>query len=267
MGNPARNRCRMKKGIMKSYGWIILVLVYSPVWSQGIILGPSEAIEAGAIHPGGEMSGGIHDLSDASEPNVRIMPDASSIVFNIGSHTLLPNQADQSILFSLSGNGIFAGLNFSAVVEDGFPEISGSTINGPNLTAVDLIGIGVGNVFSANHTGQTDLGSGAQALFYSVTTQSGAVSASGQLGKLTVDTTGILAGYFALSVGGNVALSIPATQFIDSVGTVLTASIGDGTITVVPEPKQVVILCGFLSMIVVFVGRHRIGLYLKTPVA
>jgi hypothetical protein len=154
----------------------------------------------------------------------------SQIFINVGDHTLLPNTPGQTIDISVSGGIPVQGLNFNVQVADGFPDgTPPGTVDGPNITAIDILGTASKpTIFFGNNTGQQPIRSDPQVWSASTTTSLGLVNAAGLLGILTIDTTG----WF----GGNWTLALNNTQEGPTDFTLLSATITDGSITVVPEP-------------------------------
>lgn len=168
----------------------------------------------------------------------------AQIVVNVGTHSLLPNTPNQSIPIHVSGGAAVAGLNFRAQVADGFPDVPGSLVDGPNITGVDIIGTTSPTIFTGNNTGQQDPGSVPQLSIRTTTTSSGTVTANGLLVTLTLDTTGFATGTYALSLSSTFA---GGTSFLDSLANPISSTITDGSlmISAVPEPVQSVTVIGF----------------------
>lgn len=182
----------------------------------------------------------------------------AQITVNVGTHNLLPNTAGQEIQLNVSGSGLLAGLNFFVQVEDGFPDFGG-TMDGPNITGVDVIGtVSAPTIFFGNNTGQTDPGSGAQIGIRNITTASGTITPNGLLAILTIDTTGFNSGTFGLTLSNG---GIPAeTEFVGLSG-LLPATLFDGflNITPVPEPSSVAMVAGGALAAFGFARRFRRG--------
>jgi hypothetical protein len=155
----------------------------------------------------------------------------------VGDHPLAANTPGQQIEIFVGGGDVFAGINFNAQVEDGFPEVPGSVSDGPNITGVDLIGEITPTVLTGNNNGQVDPGSASQVAFRAVTTQANSVAAKGLLVTLTIDTTGIDDGTFSLRLQDTVA---GPTTFLDSQATTIPTTIVEGTLSIIT--KQVITL-------------------------
>ena len=115
-------------------------------------------------------------------------------VIVVGSHRLLPNTPNQTFPIYVTGGGPVQGLNFYIQVGDGGVPAGGTDV-GPVITSVDILG---GTIFQSNNNGAYDTdGSGANdtvPMFEGRTTStaSGSVNASGLLGTVTIDTTGLV---------------------------------------------------------------------------
>lgn len=143
-----------------------------------------------------------------------------------GTFYLQPNQAAQQIEIYVSGGDLVQGLEFNMKIADG--------LSGPLIEGVDIL---TGTIFASSNKGifpgsylmprtayqgttaidTLDIGYGA-----------GKVKAAGLLATLTLDTTGLFTGQYALSfsnIEGN-------TTFAD-----IPADITNGLI-VVPEPAS-----------------------------
>lgn len=156
----------------------------------------------------------------------------AQLTVNIGTIELLPNAPDQIVTLQVSGVSGAAGLDFYVQVADGFPNVPGSAEDGPNITSVDIV---AGTLFASNNDGgQFGSGLGDQHQYRGVLTDSGTVSGSGLLATLTLDTTGITTGSWALNLDD--VFNGP-TVFYDVNFDPITAILTDGTITVVPEPR------------------------------
>ena len=168
-----------------------------------------------------------------------------------GSHSLLPSAPGQLINVLVTGGDAVEGLNFRLVVADGFPDLTGSTIDGPNITSVDIIG--TGTVFSNtltdtnNNTGQQDANV-PQAWDASTTTASGTVSAEGVLARVILDTTGFTSGTWAL------VLDNPELTETNFAG--ISATLVNGSITIIPEPTSLALAAMGAAMLLV-ISRYR----------
>ncbi len=163
-------------------------------------------------------------------------------IINVGNIVLSPNTAGQVRQILVSGPDAVQGLNFRLQVEDGGTGAGGS-INGPKITAVDIIG--PGTIFNSSNTGSVDPGSAPQFAERRTSTNlavSPTVAASGVLANVTFDTTGFSGGIFALSLKGTVDGD---TNF----GASTPATITNGTLQV-PEPASLgLILVGTASLL------------------
>jgi len=119
---------------------------------------------------------------------------------DVGDFLLDPNTPGQQILLEIQGTpGVdeAQGVTLNVQVADGYPDfIPGdppTTIDGPNITAVDLVG--AGTVFgSVPNTGPNFIEQREQLWAVGTTTASGTVTADGVLAVVTIDTTGWFAG-------------------------------------------------------------------------
>jgi len=120
-----------------------------------------------------------------------LLPDTLAI--DIGEHVLLPDTPGQVIPIFVSGGADVQGVVLNVQFEDGFPDVPGSTGDGPNITNVDLVGTGTvfGNV--AN-TGNNVIESRDQIWVVGTTTSDGVMPADGVLAYVTIDTTGWFGG-------------------------------------------------------------------------
>ncbi|MFV2068554.1 MAG: PEP-CTERM sorting domain-containing protein [Pirellulales bacterium] len=121
----------------------------------------------------------------------------------VGDHFLEPNMAGQRITISVAGGDVISGLNLFAQVGDGGPELAllpnplPPGTDGPAIATVDFFN---GTVFAGLPDQPTDLGSIPQVAIWSMalTGPMREVSADGTLVRLTIDTTGFLAGSWDL---------------------------------------------------------------------
>lgn len=166
---------------------------------------------------------------------------------------LFPNQANQYVDIYVTDNAPLGGLNFSIILGDGFPDLAGSTIDGPIITDVDLIGTLLQpTVFTGNNTGQQDPGSKDRVAFRNTTTQSGTVSEDGRLAILTIDTTGYFSGTYDLLVDGLNAS--PSTELLAATGEIYQTQFRNGsiTLTAVPEPVHYALASGLFCLVFAF---------------
>lgn len=197
----------------------------------------------------------VRDGVDFDANALNQLSAAASLQVNVGTFDLLPNTADQVIEISVTGGLDIAGINFYGLIEDGFPDITGSVSNGPNITDVDLIGDADNpTIFFPSNTGQSGIDqSRPQAFFRTLTVgvdgegASIPVSGSGVFARLTVDTTGFTSGSYSLSFSGkdDIDPAYPSLQFLDVNAQTITTDIIDGTLTIVPEPHQMALVTGF----------------------
>lgn len=208
----------------------------------------------------------VRDGADFDGAALSSLSAASSLAVSIETINLLPDTADQIVELSVTGGLDIAGINLYGLVADGFPDISGSSQDGPNITDVDLIGDATNpTIFFASNSGQNGADeSRPQAFFRSLTVgtdgdgASVPVTGSGVFARLTVDTTGISSGSFALILGGKTDIdpNYPSLQFLDVDAQTITTEITDGTLTIVPEPQHVAWATGGLLGLVALLRRR-----------
>ena len=158
----------------------------------------------------------------------------------MGTHRLAPNTPNQLVSIFVTGGDEIAGVNFAAQVEDGFPDVPGSVINGPDITGVDLEGAVTPTIFTGNNTVAQNPGSAPQAAFRSMTTQTGTVIGKGLFVTLTIDTTGLQEGDYQLKLGDTV---VGPTRFLDAEANTLPATITDGLLTIALSPQTITVNC------------------------
>ncbi len=159
-------------------------------------------------------------------------------IIDVGTHTLLANTSGQSITLTVSGGDDVTGFNLRAQINDGTgPQ------NEPVFQAVSFNG---GTIWDA-HPSTTQ---GGELLMGTSDAQSSvlfnnlgdSIPASGNLVTLTISTAGIPSGSFPLLLSGTeIGLD---SDFIGSHGTIIPASITNGTINVTPAPEPA--MSGFI---------------------
>lgn len=122
-------------------------------------------------------------------------------------------------------------MNFNLQVADGGPGAGGGAV-GPQITEVDL-NSDSRMVFFGNSSQPSDPGSSAQLAVRSLTTASGSVLADGLVAIVTVDTTGIQSGTFALSMGATIN---GASDFAG-----VAINITEGALIVESRPSRIVV--------------------------
>ena len=157
---------------------------------------------------------------------------AQSAQIVVGEHALFRDTPGQLVSLQVQGALPISGVNLSIISGDGFPDLPNSSIDGPKLVAVDLIGEIGPTILSANSSGQQDPGSRPQVAFRSATTRAQSVTADGILCHLVIDTTGVAPGRYALRLSGDSAIGLPPTQLLDSSGAPQSVSIEDGILVV-----------------------------------
>ncbi|MCY2991905.1 MAG: M28 family peptidase, partial [Planctomycetota bacterium] len=101
-------------------------------------------------------------------------PDSLPLQIDIGEHVLLPNLAQQTISVSTTSDVAVQGVVLNVQVADGFPAAADSTVDGPKITAVDIVG--AGTVFgSVPNTSPNVIAQTPQVWVVGTTTSSGTV--------------------------------------------------------------------------------------------
>ena len=150
-------------------------------------------------------------------------------IVTAGNYNLQPNQPNQPVSISVTGGDAVQGVELNARIGTGLGAI-------PKFTGGTVI---TGTIFASNNQG--DFGDGVIGNGTSIpqilnlataTTGVTTVAASGLLGTLIIDTTGLNAGTYALTLSntenGPTVLTRP--------GNISTTTVIDGSITIVPEP-------------------------------
>jgi hypothetical protein len=184
------------------------------------------------------------------------LPTAGQIFIDVGDHNLLPDRAGQEVSIFVTGGMPIAGLSLNVQIADGFPDVPGSLIDGPDITGID---VETDTIFDSNNTGAVAPVGGSQLAFRYITTASGTVPADGLLATFTFDTTGLFSGVFDFQLDNVFGLMGPGTgptQFFDGVGAEIAPSILDGTLTIVPEPAQAASLIALSALVTVLGVRY-----------
>jgi len=177
---------------------------------------------------------------------------ASGASISVGSWTLAPNTPGQQIPIVASGGEQVQGVVLNVQVADGFPDVSGSSINGPDITAVDMIG--AGTLFgSVGNTGTNLIAQSPQMWVIGTSTTSGTVPADGILAWITIDTTGFQPGsgpwplLLRDTFNGDTNFQTVAGQLVPAIenGWIFLTGSGNDPGSSVPEPATAVLL--FLS--------------------
>jgi hypothetical protein len=184
------------------------------------------------------------------------------IVVDLPNVNVLPDTAGQSFDVFIQNSGAartdVTGIAFQIQTTDGGPS-SGGSIVGPSISFVDVI---TGPVFSGNNSGnefnagvtsqifyqQTDtVDSGGSTTFVSIPT---GVS---KLATVTISTSGLFTGTYTMTLNtlnGSTKFFTGSGDFGPTQG----LQLGDGTISIVPEPNAAAMVGGLL----LFVGGfHR----------
>jgi len=168
----------------------------------------------------------------------------AQITIEVGTFQLLPDTPDQTVILNVAGVSGAAALDFYVQIADGFPNVQGSTIDGPNIASVDII---AGTLFESNNDGgQFGSGLGLQQQYRGVLTITDTtVSGSDVLATLKIDTTGFTDGKWALNLKD---VHNGPTTFYTPTFQPLPANITDGFISIVPEPTAFGLVFGVLGM-------------------
>ena len=178
-------------------------------------------------------------------------------IINVGTHQLNPNESGQQIQIAVNGTENIQGVVFNVQVADGYPAVDGSSVDGPNITDVDLIA--PGTVFGdVSNNGNNDIAATPQAWTVGTSTGSGTVPADGVLGILTIDTTGWSSGTWPLMLdgtfNGDTNFQSPTGQIYPEI-TNGWIKIGSGS--PVPEPSMMVMTIWAIGLGLVFAWRRR----------
>jgi len=181
---------------------------------------------------------------------------AQAATIDVGDHDLLAGRVSQKVEIYVSGGEAVQALNFRIQVADGGPEVPGGSVDGPAITALDII---TGTIFENNHNPvvvEDEFGGPyPQWEGRTVTTSSDTVSANGLLATVTLDTTG-----FSVGESWELAISMTANGTgtnISGAEGLIPLGITDGTINLVPEPAVFVQLLGLTVAVVPLWLRRR----------
>ena len=180
---------------------------------------------------------------------------ANAITITAGTHYLNYNQAGQDITLTLSGAGgadTYTHSDLLATIGAGGPVVTavfgdiGGAIPGANLAGSIWAGGGAGIANSPDGTAPTDSG---QRLFAAFNTPGGApTSANGTYAVLTLDTTGVAPGIYALSLTGFpiIVAGSNDTRLYNGLDDLLEPipanfTLENGFLVVMPEPGSVLL--------------------------
>jgi len=136
---------------------------------------------------GGLSYSGLAEDGELEDYEVQIA--AHGLAINVGEHILLPDTPGQVIPIHVSGVSTVQGVAFNLQLADGYHDVPSSTVDGPNVTNVDLVG--PGTVFgTVPNTGNNFIETREQIWIVGAATSSGTVTADGVLANVTIDTTG-----------------------------------------------------------------------------
>ncbi len=156
----------------------------------------------------------------------------------VGNHDLLPNTPGQSINIPVTGAVGVEGLNAYVQIGDTTAGPVISNITDPNFGAMG-VDLETGTIFAGNNFGQLTSLTQNRLWILDIITASGSAATSGTLMTITLDTTGLTTGTFDLLLAGT---NGGDTEFLDSLGGLIQASITNGTVTVIPEPMTLTLL-------------------------
>ncbi len=151
----------------------------------------------------------------------------AALSINVGNTNLLPNTPGQAVELFVTGGDLVQGMNLYTLITDGFSVIPGSTMDGPNITGINLTS---GTIFSGNNTGGMFTSSD-QYWISQISTSTGTVSANGLIATLTVDTTGFNLG------SGPFSLKLSGTPDGDTDFAPIPITITNGQLSIIPEPS------------------------------
>ena len=149
---------------------------------------------------------------------------------NVGTFTLLPNTANQTITIPVIGGDSVTGFNLRSQIGDGTgPEVE------PIFQSVDF---GTGTIWaghSSTSLGGPVTGALSDAQTSVVLNNTGdSVQALGGLANFTISTVGVAPGSYPLLLSGT-QIGLPSV-FIGNQGVDIPAAITNGTLNVTPEP-------------------------------
>jgi len=158
-------------------------------------------------------------------------------VIDVGNHVLLPNTRNQTIEINVSGGHGVSGVVLNVQAADGYPDVPGSSDDGPNITGVDLVGSGTvfGNV---PNNGNGFIETYDQIWIVGTTTQEPNVAIlEGTLAKVTFDTTPFSSGTWDVKLADTFNGD---THFQSSVfGTLVSPQVINGTIRIDQPPVAI----------------------------
>lgn len=147
---------------------------------------------------------------------------------DVGTFTLLPNTANQTITIPVTGGDAVTGFNLRAQIGDGTgPEVE------PSFQSIDF---GTGTIWSTHSITVVPTTGAPSVQQYSVVLNNmgDSVPALGSLVNFTISTVGVSPGSYPLLFSGT-QIGVPSV-FIGNQGVDIPASITNGTINVTPEP-------------------------------
>jgi len=180
---------------------------------------------------------------------------------NVGTWTLQPDTLGQQIPITITGGEPVQGVVLNVQVADGYPDVTGSSVNGPNITAIDLVG--PGTLFGGvGNTGTNSIAEFPQMWIVGTSTTSGAVPADGVLAWLTIDTAGFQPGsgpwplLLRDTFNGDTNFQTVTGQLVPAIenGWILLAGSGNDPGSFIPEPATAVL---FLLSSGAIAGRLR----------
>lgn len=183
-------------------------------------------------------------------------------IINVGSHDLLPNTPNQSVLIYATAepDELVTGLNLRMRIGDGHPDLGGGSVLEPVFQDVLFTG-GVWDQFPNTPSLERVVAgypmySQANVVF---NTSGHAVSPNGLIAQLIVDTTGFFGGSYALDLA-DVAEIGRDSEFIGVGGLDIPIDIINGQLNIVPEPSAltILLLCGtMMACGTSWARRHR----------
>jgi len=150
--------------------------------------GQEEAVGS-HVFPSAELFDVVNDSAVVEVELAESEGQIASPAIDIGDHVLQPNMPDQVIPIYVSGGRRVQGIVFNAQLTDGYPNVPGSHVDGPNITGVDLVG--PETVFgSVANTGHNLVETREQIWVVGTSTKNSRVTADGVLAYVAIDTTG-----------------------------------------------------------------------------
>lgn len=161
----------------------------------------------------------------------------------VGQHELLPNTPRQTIDIRVAGGDLVSGIDLFVQIGDGGPQLGDFGLpagtRGPSITGVELIN---GTIFAGVPDIPTDIGSPrlTQAALYTLALVGSvsSVPADGKLATLSIDTSGLFAGSWSLSLSNVLPFEQLNGPFTTNFAGKAAEEIQNGLISIVPRALQ-----------------------------